>query len=384
MPNLFVRRGLAFFVLPCLLISACSIANKNPAKQTSVESGKSIAAGEFQKALDTYKAASKRNPLDSELAGNYVRVIEEIRRAADQALGRQDYARAANIYRVLLNSYADFGALAPTLSFNKAQLETALKNCRTALVENPVQEALKAGNFARALDVYQAALKENPGDAELTASYVRTVEEIRRAADQALARQDYARAGTIYRVLLNSYADFGAFAAKLTFKKAYLDVTLKYCRIAPVDSQARQALKAGNFARALDTYQAALKENPGDADFAAKYRGMVNDIKAAGDRALGDKDFAQAGRVNVFLLKNFPSFEGLRPPVAFSRVTLSEAIAVCRDGLTKAGLEEYRKGNLAKAIAVWEDLLTFDPDNAEIKKAVNTARTQLNGIIKKK
>jgi len=51
--------------------------------------------------------------------------------------------------------------------------------------------------------------------------------------------------------------------------------------------------------------------------------------------------------------------------------------------LTKAGLEEYRKGNLAKAIAVWEGLLSFDPNNVEIRKAVDTARIQLNEIIKK-
>jgi cytochrome c-type biogenesis protein CcmH/NrfG len=62
---------------------------------------------------------------------------------------------------------------------------------------------------------------------------------------------------------------------------------------------------------------------------------------------------------------------------------LAEGIAACREGLTKTGLEEYRKGNLAKAISVWEDLLSFDPDNTEIKKAVDTARTQLNKVIKK-
>jgi cytochrome c-type biogenesis protein CcmH/NrfG len=87
--------------------------------------------------------------------------------------------------------------------------------------------------------------------------------------------------------------------------------------------------------------------------------------------------------VNVFLLKNFASFEGLRPPVAFSKEALTKAVAVCRESLTKAGLTEYRKGNLAEAIAVWKGLLSFDPDNAEIKKAVNTARTQLDGIKKK-
>jgi tetratricopeptide (TPR) repeat protein len=284
MPNLSVTRTLALVVFPCLLISTCSTVNKNLTKQTSVQSRKSLAVGDFQKALDRFKEAYKKNRHDEELAANYAQTAEEIKRAADRVLGQRDYARAGNIYRVLLSNYADFGAFAAKLTFNKSSLETALKHCRISIVQ----------------------------------------------------------------------------------------------------SQAQQALEAGNFAKVLDTYQAAFRENPGDADLTAKYRGAVNDINAVGDRALGDKDFALAGRVSAFLLKNFPSFEGLRPPVAFSRGTLSEAIAICRDGLTKAGLEEYRKGKLAKAIAVWEDLLAFDPDNAEIKKAVNTVRIQLNEIIKKK
>jgi len=282
MHNLSVKRAFAA-VLLCLLISACSIANKNLARETSVESGKSLAAGDFQKALDGFKAACKKDRNNKELTANYVRTAEEIKRAADRALGQGDYARAGNIYRVLLYNCPDFGAFAARLTFNKYTLETDLKKSRTG----------------------------------------------------------------------------------------------------QVDGKAHQALEAGDFAKALETYQAAFKENPGDVDLTVRFRGTVNDIEAAGDRALGDKDFALAGRVNAFLLRNFPAFEGLQPPVAFSRGTLRETVAICRDGLTKAGLEEYRKGNLAKAIAVWEALLAFDPDNAEIKKAVNTAMIQLNEIIKK-
>jgi tetratricopeptide (TPR) repeat protein len=243
---------------------------------------------------------------------------------------------------------------------------------------------LAAGDFQKAIDTFKAACKKNPRSKELAANYIRTVEEIRRAADGALGRKDYVRAASIYRVLSSNYADFGDLAAKLTFKKAYLDATLKYCRVAPVDVQAREDLKAGNFARALEAYRAALKEYPGDADLMEKYARTVGDIKAAGDKALSDKDFAQSGKLNVLLLKNFPSFEELQPVVAFTRADITDAIAVCRDSLTKTGLAEYRKGNLAMAIAVWEGLLSFDPDNAEIKKAVDTAKTQLNELIKKK
>jgi tetratricopeptide (TPR) repeat protein len=279
-----LKRALAYLILPYLLWPACSTANKSLTKQASVESRKSLAAGDFEKTLSGFREATKNNPRGKELAANYVRTVEEIKQAADRALGQLDYARAEGIYRTLLDHYVDFGAFASKLTFKKAALETALENCRAALVDGPARQALKAGNFVRAIEIYRAALKKNPGDAAL----------------------------------------------------------------------------------------------------AAKYRGTVNQIKAVGDEAFDGKDFSQAGRVNVFLFKNFSFFVGLRPPVAFSKETLTKAVAACRESLTKAGLAEYRKGNLAGAIAVWEGLLSFDPDNAEIKKAVNTARTQLDGIKKKR
>ncbi|HUT08181.1 MAG TPA: hypothetical protein VMY15_04995 [Candidatus Latescibacteria bacterium] len=283
MRDLCLKRTLAYLILPCLLWPACSTANKNLTKQTSVESQKSLAAGDFGKALSGFREATKKDPLGKELAANYVRTVEEIKQAADRAQGRRDYTRAEGIYRALLDNYADFGAFASKLTFKKAALETALENCRAVLVDGPARQALKAGNFVRAIEIYQTALKENPGDAEL----------------------------------------------------------------------------------------------------AAKYRGTVNQIMAIGDKAFGAKNFAQAGRVNTVLLGDYASFEGLRPPVAFSQEALKDVISACGESLTKTGLAEYRKGNLAKAIVVWEGLLSFDPDNAEIKKAVNTAKTQLDGIKKK-
>jgi tetratricopeptide (TPR) repeat protein len=216
------------------------------------------------------------------------------------------------------------------------------------------RKSLAAGDFEKALSGFREAARKNPGGTELAANYVRTVEEIKQTADRALRQRDFTRSGRIYRILLDNYADFGTFAAKLTFKKAQLETALKECRIAAVDNPAAQAVKAGNFAKAIDLFHAAHKENPADAELLAKYLGTVNEIKAIADNAFGAEDFARAGMVNVLLLKNFASFEGL----------------------------EYRKGNLAKAIAVWEGLLSFDPDNAEIKKAVNTAKTQLAGIKK--
>ena len=252
---------------------------------------------------------------------------------------------------------------------------------KETLVES--RKSMAADDFETALDNFKEARKKNPESTDLTANYIRMVEEIKRTADGARSRGEYARAGRIYRILLDRYSDFGAFAEKLTFKKAQLETPLKECRIEAVYDPAAQAMKAGQFTKAIDIFRAALKENPRDADLAAKFRGTANEIKAIGDKALDNKDFARAGTVNVFLLRSYASFEGLKPPVAFTREVLREAVGACRESLTRTGLAEYRNGNLAKAIAIWEDLLSFDPDNAEIKKAVTTARTQLKELKKK-
>jgi len=40
----------------------------------------------------------------------------------------------------------------------------------------------------------------------------------------------------------------------------------------------------------------------------------------------------------------------------------------------------YREGNIGNAISLWKSILTFDPGNASIKKAIDTATTQLKNL----
>ena len=51
-----------------------------------------VTAGKYQKAIDFYKAEYKRHPQDRELVKEYVKSLEEIKTAADRALGREDFA----------------------------------------------------------------------------------------------------------------------------------------------------------------------------------------------------------------------------------------------------------------------------------------------------
>jgi tetratricopeptide (TPR) repeat protein len=242
---------------------------------------------------------------------------------------------------------------------------------------------LEAGDYQKAVDALKAPLREYPGNKEWRAEVAAALDEIHGIAESAVRRQNYARAERIYRLLLDNYDDFERSAVRLAFPKSELEAGVSHCRVAIIDQAAGQALKSGDPAKALDTYAEAFKEIPGDGDLVAKYFRIVREVKAAGDKALVGKDFAQAGKLHSLLFRRYPFFEGMKPGLPFGRPDLTAALALCRDGLTKAGLAEYRKGDLAKAIAVWEALLAFDPGNTEIKKAVDTAKTQLKGIDKK-
>jgi len=72
----------------------------------------------------------------------------------------------------------------------------------------------------------------------------------------------------------------------------------------------------------------------------------------------------------------------LNGSLSFERKGLSEKIKSCRKILFENGLEQYRSGSLDQAISIWKTILTFDPENQEIKRAVDIATLQLENLQK--
>jgi hypothetical protein len=101
------------------------------------------------------------------------------------------------------------------------------------------------------------------------------------------------------------------------------------------------------------------------------------------DKAVARKDFVAAGKGYAVLWREYPMVQQANVVLSFSRNDAGEGVNNCRTQLTREGLDQYRKGNLKEAIGIWEGLLQFDPDNAEIRKAVDTAAEQLKKLQKK-
>ena len=259
----------------------------------------------------------------------------------------------------------------------------ACASTKKAALKHASAESMQSfarGDYAKAIELHQSLYEREPGNAKILAGYVAIVEEVKRAGDRSRAQGSHAAAEPAYRALLDSWDGITGIKWKLSFKRVDVEAGLRECWVASCERQFRQELRAGAFAKALEIYQAALREYPGDKALRAGYARGVGEIRAIVAKALAAKDYALAGKINGLLLTNIVTFEKLGAQAqngGSDRRRLTETLQLCASGLTNRGLDEYRKGNLEKAIVLWGDLLAFDPGNAEIRKAVDTAKAQL-------
>lgn len=270
-------------------------------------------------------------------------------------------------------------AAALTLAGCASTKRTALKQATLAS-----SGALAAGDCGKALELYQKLYEKDRANGRVVSRYAAVIEEVKAFADEAESKGGYAAAQGAYRLLADRWDGFSALAPRLSFRKDDLEANAKDCLLALSERQFRRDIVAGDHAKALEAYQAALRDYPGDKTIKARYLKGVAEISGIAAEALGSGDYALAGRLDGLLLKHADSFAAAGDAAEAggvpSRRSLQGALKACSTGLTNSGLAEYRKGNLESAISLWNGLLAFDPGNAEIRKAVETARAQLNKL----
>ncbi len=242
---------------------------------------------------------------------------------------------------------------------------------------------LEAGEYGQAIAAFSSAYQAHPGEKAIQEAFINGLEIIRQSADRAFERKDYSLAEKTYSLLFENVPAFKTFQESLSFSRKYLNERIKACRLGRAKEKTGKAFELGDFEQALAEMQSLVRIYPRDADVLASLISLSRDIKKTVDLALAREDYITSGKASSALLKNYPLLEKTGTDLPFSSRGLEEGIQTCRAKLTKKGLEQYRKGNLSEAIFLWQGLLAFDPDNTEIKKAVETAAEQLKKIKKK-
>jgi tetratricopeptide (TPR) repeat protein len=140
----------------------------------------------------------------------------------------------------------------------------------------------------------------------------------------------------------------------------------------------------GDYQKMIDFYKKERRHRPHDQALAKEYAKSLKEMKTAADRASQNEDFAHAGKTYSLLLKNYPYFKDLAQDLSFDRDQLNNKVTNCKTILYNKGFQEYRAGNLNEAISLWQGYLTIDPRNPDIRKALNTARTQQKNLQQSK
>jgi len=242
------------------------------------------------------------------------------------------------------------------------------------------EEALASGLYAQVLDIYKAQFDRKPQNQKIQAAARDALEEIKKKADEARIKNHYSLAMDRYLLLLKNYDYFHRVIPDLSFNSEEIEQCLKECRLGNYLAQIDQSLKAKKYEQASSLLLEALKASPGEPRVKNQIERLLVELKSSGDQSLADLDFARAGEYYSLAKKNWSKFKSYTGSLSFKLEDLDSAIKTCSQQLTNRGLVEYRKGNLKGAISIWESILDFDPGNEQIKKAIETARAQLQEI----
>jgi tetratricopeptide (TPR) repeat protein len=244
------------------------------------------------------------------------------------------------------------------------------------------RQYMAVGDFQRAIEFYQSAFLKFPEEAGVRSEYVRALEQMKRDADRAFQAGEFPAADKTYSILLENYPRFKELEGEISFRPPFLDRRVRECRMILAEGQAQKSLQERDFKRAFNAYKIAGMERAKDSDLMASYKYLLEEVKRLADAALAGKDFKTAGAGYASLLKEFAVAREVGQLPSYTLQSLEEGLNNCRTQITRMGMEEYRKGNLRGAIVLWQSLLEFDPGNAEIQKAVETATEQIRKLKK--
>ncbi|HWR68850.1 MAG TPA: hypothetical protein VN416_07495, partial [Desulfomonilia bacterium] len=135
----------------------------------------------------------------------------------------------------------------------------------TTQADNLAQKHMKAGEYQKAIDIYNKEYLKQPQDLSLIKEYVRSLDAIKSTADMTLEKGDVASAGRLYYALHNNYTKFNGFKQMLSFNKANLNTKLTYCK-KTLTRQGFEEYRKGSLDKAIVLWQELLAIDPNNED----------------------------------------------------------------------------------------------------------------------
>ena len=137
---------------------------------------------------------------------------------------------------------------------------------------------------------------------------------------------------------------------------------------------------ANDYQGILNDWKVEHAKNPKNQEIVKNYAKAVEEMKSAADKAYEKENYSSSGKIYLILLKNYPGFKRFAKWLSFSRQELNDRLSNCKTALYQKGFEQYRNNHLDEAILSWQGLLSLDPHNEDIRKAVNTAILQRKNL----
>lgn len=151
-------------------------------------------------------------------------------------------------------------------------------------------------------------------------------------------------------------------------------------RHTPVKKNIDALVEKEEFARALEVIKGQVKSGKSELSFRNQYVASLNGLARKGVRLFSEKDYAPAGINFRKVMNHFPTHRAIWADMHYSPEDIRSYIKTCAEKLMEEGLMEYRKGNLEKAISIWETILKFNSTYSEAKRTIDTATIQLKNL----
>jgi tetratricopeptide (TPR) repeat protein len=142
------------------------------------------------------------------------------------------------------------------------------------------------------------------------------------------------------------------------------------------------ALKEGEHEHALELFSTAWQEKPGHAGVAREFDAALLALKKNGDAAYAQGKWEDAGKqwMGTLRFMTHPAANWRGYP--FTRTEMRAKVDHLSEGLMAKALSEYRRGEVAAAIAGWKTILSYDPAHEEASHSLRTALKQFESLKK--